>query len=243
MIWPIFIPSKGRSNLSTFQHIPDATIVVEPQDHTQYLAVNPNANYLVLPENNRGISYVRNFILDYNRSRNIEWYWMLDDDISGLFVTENKRVVRKPSSEVLKRAQDIISSRPGIGQAALEYAQYAWSATNLYRENSYCDVCVAINIKRTMLCQYRSLISLKEDRDFTLQVLSNGSRTLRLSQLSFKTPKNGSNDGGLKPLYQQKTVEAVSVEKMIELWGREICQPVTKKDGRYDVKINWSYFK
>ena len=67
--------------------------------------------------------------------------------------------------------------------------------------NGYCDVCVAIHAARAKRCTFRDACDLKLDRDFTLQVLAAGYETLRITQYSFACPKNGSNAGGLAPVY------------------------------------------
>lgn len=242
MNWPIFIPSKGRPSCATAKHFPDAILVVEEDELEAYLEANPGKKILVLPEPNQGIAYVRNFILKHNRNLS-KWFWMIDDDVSGFYQTKDKKLVSLPGEQALSQAEAILLTFPTVGQGALEYCQFAWSSTSSTRLNSYCDVCVAINVRYTSLCAYRPEMNLKEDRDFTLQVLKNGAKTLRLSKLSFRAPKNGSNKGGLYQEYQQKTKEREAVDRMALVWGKEVCEPVTKPNGRYDLKIHWRFFK
>jgi len=247
---PIFIPSKNRPDsklvkLIVEQKLPleDFYIVVEHQNLAEYETLNPELSYIILPENDQGISYVRNYIKEFATNSGYEWFWMIDDDVDAFYKTVGKKNVKVSIDEALNGAFDIFTRNSQCGQASIEYQQYAWSATKPYALNSYCDVCVCINTKATKTVKYRPYVSLKEDRDFTLQVLSNGYDTMRVQRYSFSAPKNGSNKGGLSDVYAKQGREQTASERMVELWGSDICTLNIKSDGRPDVKINWRFFK
>lgn len=242
-IFPIFIPSKGRAGASKtieqlLAHGQEIRVVVEPQDEESYKAAYPGSILTILPENNKGISFVRNWILEHCRNVGIEWYWMLDDDISNFYHREGTKML-KDDYTVLIKAQEIFTKIPKIAQASLEYQQIAWSASKDYTLNSYQDVCVCINSKRTGNIIYREYVNLKEDRDFTMQIIKSGFDTCRVSLYAFAAPKNGSNKGGLKEVYDTEGREKICSERMIELWGDSICRLNIKEDGRPDTKIMW----
>lgn len=246
MVYPILIPSKNRPNSKLFNSLKTDNllfnIIVEPQDYETYQDAGYKDNLIILPENNRGLAYSRNFILNLARNSKYSWFWMLDDDITNFYETiDNKTKITNPTN-ALSIAEDVLTKQKGIGQLGLEYQQFAWSQKKDFAVNSYCDVCVCINVQATKKINYREEVLLKEDRDFTLQILSKGYQTLRVSKSAFSCPKNGSNKGGLFDIYQSDR-EKLSVLKMCELWGSSICTPQTKADGRFDVKINWKYFK
>lgn len=240
-LWPVLIPSKGRPNCPTAKLI-NGWIVVEPQDRKAYAELWGEERILPLAKDNQGIAYVRNQCLEFGRNSDVSWFWMLDDDIQGAYETVLKRLSPRPLDVALLGAQRIIEGVPLVGQAALEYAQFAWSQTKPFTLNGYCDVAVAINVKATRSLSYRAEFNLKEDRDFTLQILKSGWKTLRTSQISFKAPKNGSNAGGLQEEYLAGK-ERIAVDKMVQEWGPQICTSQTKPNGRYDLKINWRFFK
>ena len=61
----IFIPTKGRlNNQKTYNILKELnlnpTLVIEPQEENE--AVERDYDFIVLPENNKGISYSRNYI-------------------------------------------------------------------------------------------------------------------------------------------------------------------------------------
>ena len=80
----LFIPSKNRLDKPlTYNVLMELglhpLLVIEPQE--EHIAKELNLNYLLLDDNDRGIIYARNFILNYCRKNNIEYAVMLDDDI------------------------------------------------------------------------------------------------------------------------------------------------------------------
>lgn len=246
-IYPILVPSKDRATTSTLLPILQESglkfwFVVEPQDKSGYADQLGDSKLLVMPENNQGLAYSRNYILDFARDKGFNWFWMLDDDITKFCISQNKRNLQVDIKTALCKAQNLLRINKSLGQAALEYQQYSWSAVKPYAFNSYCDVCVCINTLLPKHLRFRDYVNLKLDRDFTLQVLAAGFKTLRTSKISFAAPKNGSNRGGLFDAYASG-IEFECSKRMVELWGDNICQLVTKSDQRKDVKINWGFFK
>lgn len=237
----IFIPSKNRLASSTALLLMKAKLnfflVVEPQEANIYRRTYGRHRIMVLPKDDQGLAYVRNFIHAFNTKG---WYWMLDDDITGFYVSDGKKCARTSPEIVLGGAEMILTAghHNNIGQGALEYQQFSWSAKERFTTNSYCDVAVAIDGKKTKDLRYRDEVNLKEDRDFTLQVLNAGMISMRLRRLAFSAPKNGSNKGGLYDVYRSGRELRVS-RRMIALWGKNICKMNIKKGGRPDIKINW----
>ena len=243
-LFPIYIPSKGRPKSPTAKLIGDsAVLVVENQEVEDYRKAFPNAPIIILPESDQGIAYVRNFILTEARRSGAEWFWMIDDDITGFYEVIAKRCVRASGLKVLVGAEKVFSKRTNTAQASLEYQQYAWSSSRGYSLNGYCDVAVCINTKRSLMANYDESVTLKEDRDFTIQLLSQGYETFRTARFAFSAPKNGTNEGGLKSVYSRLNAETNAVARMISKWGSELCNNQIKTDGRRDVKINWRKFK
>jgi len=237
----IFIPTKSRHNncktaelLSNYKGI---YLVVEPQEEQLYKAKYHNNNILVLPCNDKGIVYVRNYIKKYTEQNNINDYWQLDDDITALYYRQGTKLIK--DNNVLIKAQQQFNEL-NIPLGSLEYRQYAWSANKPIILDSFCDSCVYVNNTKIKNIYYREQVSGKEDRDFAMQVIKSGYKTGRTTLYAFSAPPNGSNQGGLKEIfYDIKGKELNSCKKMVELWGNEICQHIVKPDGRNDLKINW----
>lgn len=239
----IFIPSKNRVENSSILKIANENnfiinLVVEPQDEEKYRNKYEKFNYIILPENNKGITYVRNFIKDYTLSKLMPNYWQLDDDITGLFIREGTKLIRSDFGILNNAAKIFIENNIALG--SLEYRQFAWSATKQLIENSFCDTCVFMQNDLTSHLKYRSYLEGKEDRDFAMQVIKDGNKTARITSFAFSNPPNGSNAGGLKEIFYDLGKEQICVKRMVEIWGEEICTPIVKDNGRNDVKINWN---
>lgn len=242
-VFPVLIATKGRAGRSatitallTDGLVP--TLFIEPQDSAAYQDAYPGVPLVLLEQNNQGIGFARRAVLEHARANGLAWYWMLDDDITAFYQVVRGRNVKVSPSTALVGAQLLFTDVAGVAQAALEYQQFAWSARRAVVLNGYCDVAVCINVERTAMITYRSEVDMKEDRDFTLQALATGFRTLRVCTYAFAAPKNGSNTGGLYDVYATDGREAQASQKMAEFWPG-VCCPVTKPDGRHDIAINW----
>lgn len=242
MYTPIIVPSKARLQAPLIKIASEQgvglIIVVEPQDFERYsFTWGKEHKILMIPENNMGLPYVRNFITKY--TENIPFYWMLDDDINPFYRREGTKLVKCDIVEALSNSEaGFIECGYGLG--ALEYKQYAWSSNRRFVENSFCDVCVWVDNNKIGGLRYRTHLEGKADRDYAMQVIKAGEKTARDTHYAFAAPSNGSNAGGLKEIYYDlEGREKKSVDAMVELWGIDVCQPVVKESGRNDVKINW----
>lgn len=242
MLWPIYIPSKGRARTMRVPAGVSAQVVVEPGELAEYQSAQPSQTYLVLPDNQQGLPYARQWIKEYATAAGHEWFWMLDDDVVNYMqVVAGRCVVCSPTA-AFGQAQEYAVGLPSVGQVALEYRQFAWTARQPYVLNSYCDVCVAIATRPTRALRYRAELELKEDRDFTLQVLAQGLLTVRVTAFAFAAPANGSNAGGLQPSYAQQGREALAATRLAAAWPG-ICSVQRKPNGRIDARVRWQAFK
>ena len=243
---PIYIATKARSENSPTVPLLLAdgiipTLVVEPQDEMAYRKRYTTCHFLVLLNNDMGVTYARNAVRHHAMRMGYEWFWMMDDDIKQFYVVERPegaksgRNVKAPPKLVIEQAEEALMALPNLAVGAMEYQQYAWAANKPLAMNSYCDVAVLVNLKKTESISYRD--NCKEDRDFVLQCLALGYDAARSTRTAFAVPKNGSNKGGLHDAYA-KGLENHWSARMTELWPG-ICERVTKKDGRPDVKIHW----
>jgi hypothetical protein len=240
---PIFVTSKGRPEAPTLKLLTEEAIpfsvLVEPQDEKRYeAALGGNKNIVVLPQNDRGLSYARQFALGFVREKREQWYWMVDDDILHFHETGPKKTVATSAAEAFRRAEGHIAANLGI--IGLEYRQYAWnSRPGQVSRNSYCDVAVLINATST--ANYRPSRYLKVDRDFTLQVLSAGYGTLRLRDVSFSVAAKGSNKGGLFDTYASG-IEERELRDFAAHWP-DFVTVCKKLNGKPYTRIDWRIFQ
>lgn len=239
-MYPIYIPSKGRPKSKLFAKLPHAFVVVEPNEAFEYQKNNPDGKFIILPENDQGVTYARQFILDHARFKQHEWFWMLDDDITAFYeVIEPKKTVKIDATEALEKAEEIITSVPNAAQGGLEGSQFACYSTEPFTTMSHCEGCNLINVKRTRSIDYRFELVMKEDIDFSMQILAAGFDNVRVKKICCSCPTVGSIKGGLKELYDDRNNDFIASEQILAHWGSEFCRVVTKKTGRVDVRVNW----
>ena len=227
-----FIPTKGRPQTKTYKLFQDAGIEVkhfiEPQEIDKYQV--PNKVSII--ENDKGIGYVRNFMLNYARANNYEWVIICDDDVVS-FGIYNGKTIKKDATiwfDILKKAMLLPFEIIGIN-----YTQHAWhEKTNYSINKKFAEVCILMNVKN-INWNYRSEFNLKEDRDFALQTIKNGNGILRFNKYWFSCPDVGSNAGGLQDMYKQKKDEE-SAKKMCYEWNPFIT--LQRKGERMDMKTD-----
>lgn len=227
-----FIPSKGRPNTKTHKLFQDVGIdvihFVEPQEIDSYQVPNK----VSILENNRGIAYVRNFMLNYAKLNNHEWIIICDDDVRhfGLYDGKTTKVDASFWFTLLEKAKKMPFELIGIN-----YRQHAWHAKNNYSINKkFAEVCVLINASK-INWKYRAEFNLKEDRDFVLQTIKHGNGVLTFDKYFFNCPDVGSNAGGLQDLYRIKKDEE-SAQKMCYEWNPFI--KLQHKGDRIDMKTD-----
>ena len=251
MIFPIYVPSKGRPNAKTLQHLKelkcDKYLFIEPQDVDSYLNHFNDIKFIVLEKNDGGVSYVRQMIKEHAKKSEYKWFWCIDDDVQNFHKTQadGKLKVAKPQ-HVLIDAQEVITSIKNIGVAALNFGQYAFGEGVLkkpYQLNKRCIICTLNNVEIQSKFNYDMNCKLKEDIDFSLQILTHGYRTMICNQLAISVPVNSTLKGGCYDEYKRQSNEKAVSDYLVDKWGKDILTRFIKKNGRYDVKINWSKFK
>lgn len=225
-----YIPSKGRPKTKTYKLFQEAGIEVihflEPQDYNNY-KVPKKVN---IEKDNKGITYVRNFMLDYAEKNSEEWVIFCDDDVTSFGVYKGRTIKTGASiwNDILEKAKKLPFELIGIN-----YTQHAWHEKKSYSINKkFAEVCVLMNVNKI---KWRYKDDTKEDRDFQLETIKNGYGVLRFNHYWFSCPNVGSNKGGLFDLYKQKR-DKLWAEKLVKKW-----YPYAKiviKNERVDAKID-----
>lgn len=226
----VLIPSKARPQTKAYLIFEEAGYEVfhflEPQDYDSYAVTNK----VNIGENDKGITYVRNFMLDWCKERGEEACWIADDDIQAFGVFDGKTV--KKDASILRDIEEMAEKLP-FEIFGMNYTQYAWTEKKNYSVNSkWCEVCVLIKVGKI---NWRYRENTKEDRDFQLQTIQNGHGVLRFNKYWFSCPNIGSNEGGLYDWYASGK-DAEAAEKMALQWSPWI-KAIRKKD-RLDVRAD-----
>ena len=213
--------------------------VVEPQEAEEYRRhLKPHGEVFVLPEGGKGLPYSR------ERTKEIavagqEFFAVLDDDIIAFAEVKGGKTT-KASPAVLLEGMEYFK-RSGLALMSFEYQQYAWSQKKTLSLGKACDCCVFFNSARTRDVHFDETFRLKGDREYCVQLAMRGERFGRMNRYAISVPSLGTNNGGLHDLYKQREDERYAV-KLFRKYGPKVCKLVKKKDGRIDVRIDFSKF-
>lgn len=236
----IFIPTKGRiNNQKTYKILKEIglepILVVEPQEYFE--TFQKGFKCVSLEENNQGITYSRNFILDLARKNKYEYICMIDDDISQFgFIENHKRV---PNNNAFLSALEHFKKFNMCG--TMQYNQFAWCQEKPIVYNRGIEVVMFLYMPQIKNKYFEE--DTIEDRDFSLDIILNNDslnnvKTFRLNHHYFTCPSIGTNKGDIES--QTRNYKQIKwSQKMEEKWGSEICKYVIKKNGTPDIKINW----
>jgi hypothetical protein len=230
----VFVPTKGRAGRVSAAVLSLApTLLVEAEEEAAYRAEYPDVRVRVHPDSGRGVSYARNQVLVHARRSGKPWCWMLDDDLYEFGVRAgdaNELRVPKTAPEVLALAQRVILAEEGMAAAGIP-AAWADCTGGGIRPNQCLYSCVALYLPALPGLEYRESLKLKEDLDFTLQVVARGWTAGRLDDFYQCMPHPGTYAGGLDRTYAEDGLEARMAQELVRLWpGIVRCRPGVKRE-------------
>lgn len=227
----VCIGTKGRPHTKTYKLFDGLFKVyhfIEPQDFDKYDVPNK----INIEKNDKGIAYMRNFVLKWCKKNKHDWMILADDDIDRFGVSKGTKTIDKGAiiwEEIYNKVKTLPYEQYGIN-----YSQFAWSETKQISINcKFVDCCVLFRLDK--LSWDFGDWKLKVDRNFTLETIKNGYGALRFNKYWFSCPKVGTNKGGLQELYENK-VDTIWAKKLVEKW--KPFGKLFKKDGRIDAKID-----
>ena len=239
---PILIPSKGRPDARLPRLLDECelsyALVVEPQDEAAYRQVLPSARYIVLPENDRGLSYARQQVLTLARDARLSHFWLLDDNVRGFYRIEHGKCLPCGPEEAFGYAEWLATNIPRAALVGLQYQQFAWNAKVAYQLNRYAYCCVLVDAETGI--DYRPEFQFKSDVAFCLDHLTNGWRTVLVNKFAMNKPVMGANShGGQSEGYKLHRDEEAA---------RLLCKTfpryatIIQKTARIDARVDWGAF-
>jgi hypothetical protein len=225
---PVFVPSKGRAGKSTTAHLLEEAkvpfyMVVEPQEAYEYQAWYDRV--LVLPENDRGIAFSRNWILDWAQVHYHRYAWQLDDDLKALYHRSKAGQSKVVIADALSYLEAVIGPYPNIGGACFRNAAFAY--TFLDKPSVTLNSMVyGFELLRTDARRFR-----ETDMDYSLQLLTEGWVTVTSNRIVQTTPDVGKSGGhagdyaedGRKQMY----------ERLMDQWPGVFNLRFNEKSGRW----------
>ncbi len=231
----IFIPTKGRlDNEKTYDVLKEIglspILVIEPQEVEK--AMSLEYQFIVLPTNNMGITYSRNYILKEARDMGFEYICMIDDDISQMgYIVEGKRV--KDNKAFLSALDKFLEFKTC---GTMQYNQFAWCQPKPIVYNRGLEVVWFLYMPQLQGVTIEE--DTIEDRDFSLDIIINHNvETFRLNHLYFNVPSIGTNPGGIDSQTREEK-QSYWARKMQNKWGENIISIIQKTNGWDNIKIN-----
>lgn len=245
--YPVYVPSKGRveCNLTTNMLVRDKVpfhLVVEPQERDIYAEKFGSERLLVLPENDRGLIFARNWIKDHATAGAHDRHWQLDDNMRSMRRWWRGRRLVCNAGPALRITEDFVDRYENVAIAGLAYSMFCMpssfsSSVPPFYLNAHVYSCTLVlnNIPN----RWRSFYN--DDTDMCLQVLSDGWCTVLMNAFMVDKTWTMQVKGGNTPVYQGdgRLEMARSLER---LWPHVVTTRRRFQRPQHIVRNRWRKF-
>ncbi len=240
--FPIYVPSKGRpehcltAELFAAEGLP-FHLVIEPQDADNYARFG--AHRLILPENDKGLVFARNWIKKHSLAQGDARHWQFDDDIDYMSRRMGALRIRCSASAALRAAEAFVERYENIALASFNSEFLITNKTNdpPFYLNHRCYTCFLMLNSLPNVWRNR----YNEDTDMTLQVLADGWCTVLFNAFLIKTETTMTTKGGNTTIYTNdgRLRMARSLERM---WPGVVSVKRRFKRPQHKVAREWRMF-
>lgn len=245
--YPIFVVSKGRAdkkNAPTMQLLEDSnlpyTISVEPQDVISYQEAFPNAKLFTLMQNNQGLAYSKQCVLNHCREKKFKRFWLLDDSLLSFVDRTTGKSMRSNAEFVLSKIEELADKYDHIALAAPNHEVIAFRAKNEIDFNRGTWHCVLINTETNI--DYTQGVFI-EDLNFILLHLQAGWNTLSSNIFCMvKRKPQAGKVGGLVDVYKDRTFWENSVYDILKRFSEFTTLNKHATTG-INIRTAWRKFK
>lgn len=255
MTYPIYIISKGRHDTRLTSKALEAmgveySIVVEPQELDDYCRVIDSRKVLVLPFSNLGQGSIpaRNWVWEHAKGLGHKRHWILDDNIAGFRVLQNKKrvpVMDRSSFTYIEKFVDRFSNVP---MAGMQYTGFAVSESSTAKGAAKLAVTMNTRIYSCILldCRYpdRWRGRYNEDTDLSIRFLKQGYCTMLFNGLLCDKAATMTMKGGnTESLYQlEKEDGRLLMAESLKKQHPDITK-IIRRWGRWQHSVNFRKFK
>lgn len=251
--YPVYIPSKGRATAChtarTFERggVP-FHVVVEPQDADSYAAALGRERVVVMPENNRGLVYARNFCKDHSVAAGAARHWQFDDDIVDMRRVHRGYRIPVQASLALGIAEEFTERYENIALTSFNNIGFVMATNGVmpgkvppFYLNVRCYTCFLV--LNSLPNRWRGRYN--EDTDMTLQVLADGWCTVLFNALVMNTGPTNSGGKKVKKEGGQQSVYAddgrLKMARDLERAWPNVVETV-RRFKRPQHRLDWSKF-
>lgn len=226
LMFKVFIPSMSRvGKITTHNFFNECFIVVPEKQKKDY--EKQYDNVIGCPDNIKGITRTRNFILKYCKENNIKYHLQIDDDVRYFYYDEkntkhkltsrNKKDIFNIYEKLFIITEDwgfkIFGGR--MREDKKDYREYSPYST-------LCPVvanCIGI-IDNDLF--FDENLPIKEDYDYSLQHIHRYGGVIRANKYGVSVP-HLINAGGCSE-YRSKRMEFDVLKKMQKKWGKNVIR-------------------
>jgi len=242
----ICVPSYRRPRaVDTLKYLPSIRLYVAKDEAKLYREANPEATIVEMESKVQGnISRVRNHILDREMKPG-RAVLIVDDDLQGVWYWQGLERIR------LETEAELYAMLRKYTALCREWECPAWginvnSDGQVYREQtpfslrSYVGSPFTVHVEHS--CRYDERVPLKEDYDFTLQLLNRYRRVLRVNKFYYLTLQMAQVGGCAMYRNVQREVEQLKI--LQKKWGTSVVRAdsldtsrnhMTTKKRKFDV--------
>lgn len=202
--YPVYVPSKGRAKTALTPRFLARDkvpfhIVVEPQDHDEYAERWGVKRLLVLPENDKGLVYARNWIKAHSIAEyGAERHWQIDDNCRRIVRVAKGLRIKAPSGVALRVVEDFTDRYENVGLSGLAYAMFV--PPNLGPFTLNCHIYSCLLVQNSLPYKWRNF---NDDVDMSLQILSGGLCTVLVNVFAIEKLATMTMKGGMTSNYER----------------------------------------
>ena len=236
----VAIPSKGRAGMvKTLRVLPSASLFIPESEASNYRDIYPDADIILVPENIRGITNTRNWVLDNTDERYVVF---VDDDVMAVgywaIGIETKKKIPLSQSEL---SQDWLR----LFHVTDDLGYHLWGAettgdsiaTHPHRPflwHSYVTAsCMGIVNDGI---RFDPAYPVKEDYELSLRCIKEDGGIVGARFLFWKNEHWGTN-GGCGD-YRTQSMEDEAIKKLMDAYPGYI-RKVTKGGSQYSIQIDF----
>lgn len=245
--YPIYVPSKGRAhNLKTAKPLDksgvDYKVVVEPSQAASYENAVGRDHLLVLPENDCGLVYSRNWITDHAKKSGAARHWQIDDDIHDFYRLVRGKRLRCDAAAALRISEDFADRYENVALLTLNSEFFVGfqldtcSLPPFYLNHRCYTIILFLNS-----LPHRWRPPNNEDADMTLQVLADGWCTILLNAFMIHTDTTMTARGGQTAAFKAGARLAM-VRALERKWPGVVTVGRRFKHPQHVIKGRWKFF-
>ena len=236
----VYIGSRNRLKFPAKEIFGKRIVLfVEPQFIEDYRKKHPELEIVDIGENDKGFAFMLNAMLKYANEKGEKYYLFCDDDIYGLKIRKEKKLVRvKDVDKFLKQGESVMETF-GFSQLGVSFQGHNWYEEGLLKPNGAVWGMGFMNVRAlTKIGGYDGKLAIFNDYEITARLLSGGYDNAIWYYYTFEHKMLGM-EGGLDFIYKQKDKINGAIATLVQRYP--YATKVIKHEGHQqnEIRFNW----